>query len=114
VRTDIAAVVRAASGRLVKVILETGLLDEGQKVRACACAVDAGAAFVKTCTGFGPGQATREDVALLARCVAGRARVKASGGIRTLSQARVMIAAGADRLGTSAGVAIATELEASS
>lgn len=110
VQADIAAVVAAAAGKAVKVILETGLLDDAQKVRACACAVDAGAAFVKTCTGFGPGQATVEDVALLARSVGDRARVKASGGIRSLAQARALLAAGATRLGTSRSVAIAAEL----
>ena len=112
VQADIAAVVGAAAGKLVKVILETGVLDDAQKVRACACAVDAGAAFVKTCTGFGPGQATVEDVALLARSVGDRARVKASGGIRSLAQARALLAAGATRLGTSRGVEIAAELAA--
>jgi len=112
VQADIAAVVAAAAGNAVKVILETGVLDAAQKVRACACAVDAGAAFVKTCTGFGPGQATVEDVALLARSVGDRARVKASGGIRTLAQAQALLAAGAARLGTSRGVDIAGELVA--
>lgn len=112
VQADIAAVVGAAAGKVVKVILETGVLDDAQKVRACACAVEAGAAFVKTCTGFGPGQATVEDVALLARSVGDRARVKASGGIRSLAQARALLAAGATRLGTSRGVEIAAELGA--
>jgi deoxyribose-phosphate aldolase len=110
VEADVGAVVAAAAGSAVKVILETGALDDAQKARACACAVAAGAAFVKTCTGFGPGSATVADVELMARSVAGRARVKASGGIRTLAQARALLAAGASRLGTSASVAIAREL----
>ena len=110
VEADIAAVVHAAGGAVVKVILETGALDAGEKARACACAVEAGAQYVKTCTGFGPGQATVEDVALLARAVAGRALVKASAGIRTLAQARALLDAGASRLGTSSGLAIVREL----
>ena len=110
VQADIAAVVAAAAGRPVKVILETGALEDAEKVRACQSAVEAGAAFVKTCTGFGPGQATVEDVALLVRSVGGQARVKASGGIRTLAQALDLLTAGASRLGTSSGVAIAREL----
>jgi deoxyribose-phosphate aldolase len=110
VEADIRAVVEAASGAVVKVILETGALDDAQKARACTCAVAAGAAFVKTCTGFGPGSATVADVELLARSAAGRARVKASGGIRTLAQASALLAAGASRLGTSSSLAIAREL----
>ena len=107
---DIAAVVAAAGEAAVKVILECGLLDDAEKRTAAVAAVDGGAAFVKTSTGFLAGGATVEDVALLKRAVAGRARVKASGGIRTLGRARAMLAAGADRLGTSSGVAIMEEL----
>jgi deoxyribose-phosphate aldolase len=114
VRDDLAAVVAvaAARGAVVKVILETGALDDGQKLSACAAALEAGAGFVKTCTGFGPGHATVHDVALLVRAAAGRAQVKASGGIRTLADARALLVAGATRLGTSQGVAIARELSA--
>jgi deoxyribose-phosphate aldolase len=102
----VAAMRREASGLTLKVILETGLLTQEEKLRAAEIAVHAGADFVKTSTGFGPGGATVEDVALLARAVAGRARVKASGGIRDVAAARALLAAGASRLGTSAGVAI--------
>jgi deoxyribose-phosphate aldolase len=110
VRDDIAAVVGAARGAPVKVILETGVLDEHEKRRTCEAAVAAGAAYVKTCTGYGPGRATVEDVRFLADVVRGRARVKASGGIRTLADARALFGAGATRLGTSAGAAIAEEI----
>lgn len=108
VRRDIRAVVEAADGALVKVILETGLLTGEEKVAACRLAVEAGAHFVKTSTGFGPGGATVEDVALLRRTVGPRVGVKASGGIRDAEAARRMLAAGASRLGTSSGVAIVT------
>ncbi len=93
----------------LKVILETALLSEAEKVRGTEIAIAAGADYVKTSTGFGPGGATVEDVALLAKTAAGRALIKASGGIRDFSTARAMIAAGADRLGTSNGVAILAE-----
>jgi deoxyribose-phosphate aldolase len=104
---DLRAVL-AATSLPVKVILETALLTRDQKVAAAAVAVAAGAAFLKTSTGFAGGGATAEDVALL-RAVAGdRAGVKASGGIRTAADALAMIRAGATRIGTSAGVAIVT------
>ncbi len=106
---DIRAVVKAADGRLVKVIIETGLLNENEKVRATELVIESGAGFVKTGTGFGAGGATVADVVLLARVAKGRVGVKAAGGIRTLSQARALIAAGATRLGTSAGVMIVKE-----
>lgn len=106
VRHDVASVVEAADGRLVKVILETAALDRGEKIRAARAALAGGAAFLKTSTGFGPGGATLEDVTLL-RAEAGPAvGVKASGGIRTSAAALRMIASGADRIGTSAGAAI--------
>jgi deoxyribose-phosphate aldolase len=102
---DLAAVVRATPAP-VKVILETAALDRDQKVAAAAVARAAGAAYLKTSTGFGPGGATVEDVALL-RAVAGDALgVKASGGVRTAAQARAMVEAGASRVGCSASVAI--------
>lgn len=105
VREDIAGVVRA-SGVTTKVILETGRLDGAQKQRACALAMDAGAHFVKTSTGFGPGGATVEDVRLMRAVVGPRLGVKASGGIRTFDAAKTMIDAGATRIGTSSGPAI--------
>lgn len=103
---DIRQVVKAAAGHPVKVILETGLLTDDEKKKACQAAVSAGAAFVKTSTGFGHGGATIEDVRLMAQAVQGKARIKASGGIRDRKTALAMIDAGADRLGTSSGVAI--------
>jgi deoxyribose-phosphate aldolase len=107
VEVDIAEVVRSA-GRdaIVKVILETALLTDDEKVRASRLAVAAGAAFVKTSTGFGPGGATVEDVALLRRTVGPDIGVKAAGGIRTREQAEAMVAAGASRIGASSSVQI--------
>lgn len=106
VLADIRAVVMAAAPKPVKVILETGALTREQKIVGCGLAKAAGAAFVKTSTGFGPGGATVEDVALLRDVVGSDMGVKASGGIRTESEARRLIAAGADRIGASASVAI--------
>lgn len=103
---DIKAVVDACRGVPVKVILETSQLDAEQKIVACALAKAAGAAFVKTSTGFSGGGATAEDVALMRRVVGEDMGVKASGGVRTLEDAQKMIAAGADRIGASASVAI--------
>ena len=103
---DIEAVVEAARPHAVKVILETGALSRDEKVIGAALAKAAGAAFVKTSTGFGPGGATVEDVALLRETVGPAMGVKASGGIRTAADARRMIAAGASRIGASASVAI--------
>jgi len=103
---EIREVVRAAGEARVKVILETALLSDPEKVRACDLARDAGAAFVKTSTGFGPGGATEEDVALLRRTVGLELGVKAAGGIRTRARAVAMIRAGANRLGTSSSVRI--------
>lgn len=108
VEADIAGVVQAASGKaLVKVIIETCLLTEEEIVRACKLSVAAGADFVKTSTGFSTGGATVEAVALMRKTVGPAVGVKASGGVRTLADAQAMIQAGATRLGTSAGVAIA-------
>lgn len=108
VANDIAAVVSVAADydAKVKVILETCLLTKEEIVKACELAVMAGADFVKTSTGFSTGGATAEDVALMRETVGDRAQVKASGGIRDIEKAREMIAAGADRLGTSASIAI--------
>ena len=104
VQADIAAVVQAAGKAAVKVIIETCLLYDGEKVNACLAAKAAGAAFVKTSTGFSTGGATTADVALMKKTVAGRALVKASGGIRTPEEARAMLEAGADRIGAGNGV----------
>lgn len=106
VKNDIAAVVKAAAGNLVKVILETGLLTDEEKVTACKLAVEAGADYVKTSTGFGPGGATVEDIALMRKTVGPDIGVKASGGVRDRAAALAMIEAGATRIGASAGVAI--------
>lgn len=104
---DIEAVVKAASGKaLVKVIIETCLLTDEQKVRACELAVKAGADFVKTSTGFSTGGATREDVALMRKTVGQQTGVKASGGVRSLEDVNSMIKAGATRIGASSGVSI--------
>ena len=106
VQDDIFSVVAAARPAKVKVILETCLLTNDEKLRACEVSVAAGAAFVKTSTGFSTGGATIADVALMNAAVAGQALVKASGGIRDAATARAMIDAGADRIGTSNGVTI--------
>ncbi len=106
VGADIAAVVEAARGRTVKVILETALLTNEEKALACRVSKEAGAQFVKTSTGFGPSGATVEDVQLMRAAVGNEFGVKASGGIRDYAMAVQMIQAGATRLGTSAGVAI--------
>lgn len=105
---DVRSVVKAADGRTVKVILETGLLTDEEKVDACRLCVAAGAHFVKTSTGMGAGGATAADIRLMRRTVGPDIGVKASGGIRTLADALAMIEAGANRIGTSAGVAIVT------
>lgn len=105
---DLQAVVAAAGCAAVKVILETGALTAAEKGAACAIAKASGAAFVKTSTGFGPGGATEEDVALLRALVGEDTGVKASGGIRTAADALRMVRAGANRIGASASVAIVT------
>ncbi len=108
VRRDIAGVVQSAAGKaLVKVIIETCLLTDEEIVRASKLSVEAGADFVKTSTGFSTGGATVEAVALMRKTVGPDVGVKASGGVRSLADAEAMIRAGATRLGTSAGVAIA-------
>lgn len=110
VKQDIAAVVEAAGEKaIVKVILETCLLTDEEKEKACLISKEAGAAFVKTSTGFSVGGATAEDVALMRRVVGPDMGVKASGGIRCLKDAEDMAAAGADRIGASAGIAIVKE-----
>jgi deoxyribose-phosphate aldolase len=106
---DIRAVVEASKPYGVKVILETSSLNEDQKVIGCALSKAAGAAFVKTSTGFASGGATADDIALMRRIVGPEMGVKASGGIRTYEDAAKMIAAGASRIGASASVAIVTK-----
>ena len=105
---DITAVAEAvhASDAILKVIIETALLDDAQKVLACEAAVEAGADFVKTSTGFNGGGATAEDIALMRRTVGPDLGVKASGGVRSLADAQAMIAAGATRIGASSGISI--------
>ena len=111
VEADVAAVAEIVHrhGGELKVILECGLLDDDQKRESARRAVSAGADWVKTSTGFLAGGATVADVELLYGAVRGAARIKASGGIRTVADARAMLAAGAARLGTSSGVAIVRE-----
>ncbi len=104
--TDIAAVVEAARGNTVKVILETALLTGEEKVLACRLAKKAGAHYVKTSTGFGPGGATSGDIRLMRETVGPAMGVKASGGVRTRQAALEMITAGATRIGTSSGITI--------
>ncbi len=111
VERDIALVVEAARGHIVKVILETALLTDEEKVEACVIAKAAGAHFVKTSTGFASKGATVEDVALMRRVVGSDMGVKASGGIRSAQDAKAMIEAGATRIGASAGVKIVRETQ---
>lgn len=106
VKRDIEAVVEAAAGHVVKVIIEAALLTDEEKMKACELARDAGADYVKTSTGFGPGGATVHDVALMRQTVGKYMGIKASGGIRDLETAQRMIEAGATRIGASASVAI--------
>ena len=109
VTADVRAVRDAVPNATLKAILETGLFDADEIAKAALAAIDGGADFVKTSTGFGPRGATVEDIRILRHAVGDRARIKASGGIRTLAEALALIEAGADRIGTSNGVAIARE-----
>lgn len=109
VRTDVAEVVKATAGIEHKVILETCYLTRQEKQTACRLVVEAGADYVKTSTGFGAGGATVEDVRLMKDAVNGRVKVKASGGIRDWKTTFAMLEAGADRIGTSAGLKIIDE-----
>ncbi len=113
VNRDIHAVVEAAheACAIVKVILETALLTDEEKVRACMLAKEAGADFVKTSTGFSKGGATIADIELMRRAVGSEIGVKAAGGVKDLASAREMIAAGATRIGASAGVKIVQETQ---
>ncbi|HHX65380.1 MAG TPA: deoxyribose-phosphate aldolase [Chloroflexi bacterium] len=106
---EIEAVVKACSGVTTKVILEMAYLTDDEKRLACELAIRAGADFVKTSTGMGPGGATLPDVLLLKSLARGRAKVKAAGGIRNLDQAIAFVDSGVDRLGTSRAVEIITE-----
>ncbi|MFO7618924.1 MAG: deoxyribose-phosphate aldolase [Thermoplasmata archaeon] len=106
VHEDIAAVVSAAKGRIVKVIIESCYLTNEQIVKACQISKEAGAGFVKTSTGFGTGGATTEAVRLMRMTVGPEMGVKASGGIKSRKDALAMIEAGANRIGTSSGIAI--------
>ncbi|WEK54141.1 MAG: deoxyribose-phosphate aldolase [Candidatus Cohnella colombiensis] len=107
VEQDIKAVVDAASNKaIVKVIIETCLLTDEEKIRACELSVKAGADFVKTSTGFSTGGATLQDVALMRKTVGAHIGVKASGGVRSLDDMNKMIEAGANRIGASSGVKI--------
>ncbi|KON86993.1 deoxyribose-phosphate aldolase [Sporosarcina globispora] len=115
VERDIRAVVDAAKGKaLTKVIIETCLLTEEEKVRACELSVKAGADFVKTSTGFSTGGATAEDIALMRKTVGPEIGVKASGGVRSAEDAQKMIEAGATRIGASSGAAIVNGLTSDS
>ena len=111
VRRDIEAVVKAAQGHIVKVILETCLLTRDEKIAACETVVAAGAHFVKTSTGFSTGGATVDDVKLMKSVVGDRCKVKAAGGVRSYADVVAMLEAGAERIGTSAGVALMTQTE---
>ena len=106
VRDDIKAVVEASKPAIVKVIIETCLLTDEEKVKACELSEEAGAAFVKTSTGFSTGGATVEDIRLMRKTVGDRLQVKASGGIRTPEFARELVEAGADRIGAGNGIVL--------
>ena len=111
VQRDIEGVVKAAAGHTVKVIIETCLRTDEEKVKACEAAKAAGAHFVKTSTGFSTGGATTHDIALMRKTVGPEMGVKASGGIRDYATAMAMIEAGANRIGASAGIAIVAAAE---
>lgn len=106
VAQDISAVVKAANGKTVKVIIETCLLTDQEKIGACQAAVKANADFVKTSTGFSTGGATIADVELMKKHITSTMQVKASGGVKTFDDMLLMIDAGATRIGTSSGVAL--------
>ncbi len=111
VREEIAAVKAACDGRLLKVIIETCLLTEEEKIVMCRLVSEAGAEYIKTSTGFSVAGATREDVALLRQNVAPQVKVKAAGGIATMDDATAFLALGADRLGTSRMVKLVKDLD---
>ena len=106
VRNEIASIVKAAKGKTVKVIIETGLLTDEEKALATRLSCEAGAHFVKTCSGVSAGVATVEDLRLMKQNLSGDVKLKASSGIRTYEDAAALIEVGAERLGTSAGITI--------
>jgi deoxyribose-phosphate aldolase len=110
VQNDISEVVKASEGAHIKVIIETCYLTDEEKIKTCEIAKKAGANFVKTSTGFGTGGATASDIELMRKTVGDELGVKASGGVRSLQEALVMIKAGANRIGTSSGVSILKEM----
>ncbi len=112
VEEDISCIVQASQGRPIKVILETHLLNQDEKIKAVELSIAAGAAFVKTSTGFTGGGATLEDVALMKKIAAGRIQIKASGGIKNYDQAVALIQEGAHRIGTSSGLQLIQNLQA--
>ena len=109
VRDELSSIVLENSGIVVKVIIETSLLDYDEKVNACKLVIDSGAHFVKTSTGFAPGSATIDDIKLLKKAADGKIQIKASGGIKDFDTAMAMINAGASRIGTSSGIQIIEE-----
>lgn len=109
VKNDISGVVAAARGKTVKVIIETALLDEDEKINACNAVKESGADFIKTSTGFGVSGATVEDIVLIKETVGSNIGIKASGGIKNLKTTLDLIDAGATRIGTSSGVKIMEE-----
>ena len=111
VTKEIAAVKAACKGKLLKVIIETCLLTDEEKIQLCKCVSDSGADYIKTSTGFSTAGATFEDVALFAKYVAPRVKIKAAGGISSLEDAEKFITLGASRLGTSRIVKLAKALE---
>ena len=104
--TEIKAVKASCQGRILKVIVEACLLTEEEKIKMCEIVTASGAEYIKTSTGFSTGGATFDDIALFARCVKGRCRIKAAGGIRSVADMERFIALGADRLGTSSAIKI--------
>lgn len=108
VRAEIAAVKQAVGDKILKVIIETCLLTDEEKEKMCDLVPEAGADFIKTSTGFSTGGATFEDIALFARCVKGRCKIKAAGGISTVEDMEKFLDLGADRLGTSRAVKLLT------
>jgi deoxyribose-phosphate aldolase len=111
VHEDVLCVVQAAQGKPVKVILETHLLNQEEKVKAVEICVAAGAQFVKTSTGFTGGGATLEDIALMKKAAQGKIQIKASGGIKTFEQAVALIQEGATRIGTSSGLQLTQNVQ---
>ena len=106
VREDIAAVKRAVGDKVLKVIIETCLLTDAEKEKMCDIVPEAGADFIKTSTGFSTGGATFADIELFARCVKGRCKIKAAGGISSIEDMEKFVALGADRLGTSRAIGL--------